>query len=169
MPGQSILFISGSSTEICYESQDTVLFNDTILHNVAYGQPGASMAAVRAAAVAAKLDAAVARMPAGLDWALAALASRVAAAWPRHRAFRCRPCLPRSAAHAPGQGARSVEPNAVAGGMRIHLKKPVGSPGQSMVLPRPTHNAMYALHALQGPCAQLPALQAGPPRSASAG
>ncbi|KAL4440595.1 hypothetical protein ABPG75_003596 [Micractinium tetrahymenae] len=45
--------------------QDTVLFNDTILHNVAYGQPGASMAAVRAAASAAKLDAAVVRMPAG--------------------------------------------------------------------------------------------------------
>lgn len=45
--------------------QDTVLFNDTILHNVAYGRPGASMADVRAAAAAAKLDAAIARMPAG--------------------------------------------------------------------------------------------------------
>ncbi|KAL4423145.1 hypothetical protein ABPG77_007798 [Micractinium sp. CCAP 211/92] len=47
--------------------QDTVLFNDTILHNVAYGQPGATMAEVRAAAAAAKMDAAVSRMPAG--WA----------------------------------------------------------------------------------------------------
>ncbi len=42
-----------------------MLFNDTILHNVAYGQPVASMAEVRAAAAAAKMDAAVSRMPAG--------------------------------------------------------------------------------------------------------
>ncbi|PSC71946.1 metal ABC transporter permease [Micractinium conductrix] len=45
--------------------QDTVLFNDTVLHNVAYGAPGAPLSAVRAAASAAKLDAAIARMPAG--------------------------------------------------------------------------------------------------------
>lgn len=45
-----------------------MLFNDTILHNVAYGRPGASMADVRAAAAAAKLDAAIARMPAGGCW-----------------------------------------------------------------------------------------------------
>ncbi len=42
-----------------------MLFNDTILHNVAYGRPGARMGDVRAAAAAAKLDAAIARMPAG--------------------------------------------------------------------------------------------------------
>lgn len=45
--------------------QDTVLFNDSIAHNVAYGRPGASWAEVLAAAGAAKLDAAIARMPAG--------------------------------------------------------------------------------------------------------
>jgi len=42
--------------------QDTILFNDTILHNVAYGRPDSTPEEVRAAASAAKLDAAVARM-----------------------------------------------------------------------------------------------------------
>ena len=42
-----------------------MLFNDTILHNVAYGRPGAPIAEVQAAAAAAKLDAAIAGMPAG--------------------------------------------------------------------------------------------------------
>jgi len=45
--------------------QDTVLFNDTILHNIAYGRPGASLEEVQAAATAAQLDAAIARMPQG--------------------------------------------------------------------------------------------------------
>ena len=45
--------------------QDTVLFNASILHNVAYGRPGASLADIKAAARASKLDAAIARMPAG--------------------------------------------------------------------------------------------------------
>ena len=47
--------------------QDTVLFNDTICHNVSYGRPDASPEAVRAAAAAAKLDSAIQRMPDG--WA----------------------------------------------------------------------------------------------------
>lgn len=47
--------------------QDTVLFNDTILHNVTYGRPEASPNEVRAAARAAKLDVAVGRMSDG--WA----------------------------------------------------------------------------------------------------
>ena len=42
-----------------------MLFNDTILANVAFGRPGASFAEVTAAAAAAQLDAAIARMPAG--------------------------------------------------------------------------------------------------------
>jgi ABC transporter ATM len=43
--------------------QDTILFNDTILHNVTYGRPGSTAEEVRAATSAAKLDAAVNRMP----------------------------------------------------------------------------------------------------------
>ncbi len=42
--------------------QDTILFNDTILHNVTYGRPGSTPDEVRAATSAAKLDAAVNRM-----------------------------------------------------------------------------------------------------------
>ncbi|KAL4520893.1 hypothetical protein Ndes2526B_g00075 [Nannochloris sp. 'desiccata'] len=42
--------------------QDTILFNDTILHNVTYGRPGSTPEEVRAATSAAKLDVAVARM-----------------------------------------------------------------------------------------------------------
>ena len=45
--------------------QDTVLFNDSILHNVAYGRPDATPDEVRAAAAAAKLDVAIGRMPEG--------------------------------------------------------------------------------------------------------
>jgi hypothetical protein len=40
-----------------------VLFNESILHNVAYGRPGAPWSEVAAAAAAAQLDAAVGRMP----------------------------------------------------------------------------------------------------------
>ena len=50
--------------------QDTVLFNDTILLNVAYGRPGATVDQVQAAAKAAKLEAAVQRMPAGWSTAV---------------------------------------------------------------------------------------------------
>ena len=50
--------------------QDTVLFNDTILFNVAYGRPGSTVAQVQAAAKAAKLEAAVQRMPAGWSTAV---------------------------------------------------------------------------------------------------
>ncbi len=42
-----------------------MLFNDTILHNVSYGRPGAPLEDVIAAAEAAQLDAAIARMPHG--------------------------------------------------------------------------------------------------------
>jgi ABC-type transport system involved in Fe-S cluster assembly fused permease/ATPase subunit len=45
--------------------QDTVLFNDTIAHNIAYGRPGASEAEVEAACRAARIHDAILRMPLG--------------------------------------------------------------------------------------------------------
>ncbi|MCX8145838.1 MAG: ABC transporter ATP-binding protein/permease [Azovibrio sp.] len=45
--------------------QDTVLFNDSLYYNVAYGRPDASRAEVEAAARAAQLDALIARLPEG--------------------------------------------------------------------------------------------------------
>jgi ATP-binding cassette subfamily B protein len=45
--------------------QDTVLFNDTIRYNIAYGRPGASDAEVEAAARAAQVHDFVARLPEG--------------------------------------------------------------------------------------------------------
>ncbi|MGM0554700.1 MAG: ABCB family ABC transporter ATP-binding protein/permease [Pseudomonadota bacterium] len=47
--------------------QDTVLFNDTIRYNVAYGQPDASLEAVERAVHLAHLDDFIARLPDGLD------------------------------------------------------------------------------------------------------
>jgi ATP-binding cassette subfamily B protein len=45
--------------------QDTVLFNDSLRYNVAYGRPDADDAAVEAAARAAQLDAFIAALPEG--------------------------------------------------------------------------------------------------------
>lgn len=45
--------------------QDTVLFNDTIAYNIAYGRPGASEADVVAACRAARIHDAIERMPLG--------------------------------------------------------------------------------------------------------
>lgn len=47
--------------------QDTVLFNDTIYHNIAYGQPDASEAAVYRAAQLAHLDHFISQLPDGFD------------------------------------------------------------------------------------------------------
>jgi ABC-type transport system involved in Fe-S cluster assembly fused permease/ATPase subunit len=47
--------------------QDTVLFNDTLRHNLRYGRPDASEEEVLAAASAARLDKTIALMPDGLD------------------------------------------------------------------------------------------------------
>ncbi|MEW5769552.1 MAG: ABC transporter ATP-binding protein/permease [Pseudomonadota bacterium] len=47
--------------------QDTVLFNDTLYHNLAYGRPEASRAEVLEAARAAHLDAFIAALPDGYD------------------------------------------------------------------------------------------------------
>jgi ATP-binding cassette subfamily B protein len=47
--------------------QDTVLFNDTILYNIAYGRAGASREEIEAAARAAKIHDFVLRLPQGYD------------------------------------------------------------------------------------------------------
>ena len=47
--------------------QDTVLFNDTVEYNIAYGQPGASRAEVEVAAKAARLHGRIAAPPKGYD------------------------------------------------------------------------------------------------------
>ena len=50
--------------------QDTVLFNETLFYNIAYGRPGASREEVEAAARAAQLHDFVARLPDGYDTAV---------------------------------------------------------------------------------------------------
>ena len=45
--------------------QDTVLFNDTILYNIAYGRPGASQAEIEAAARAARIHDFIVSLPEG--------------------------------------------------------------------------------------------------------
>ena len=47
--------------------QDTVLFNDSLLHNLRYGRADASVEEVLEAATCARLDATLALMPDGLD------------------------------------------------------------------------------------------------------
>jgi len=50
--------------------QDTVLFNDTIYYNIAYGRPGATEAEVIAAAKAAKIHDFVTSLPKGYETAV---------------------------------------------------------------------------------------------------
>ncbi|MBA3625875.1 MAG: ABC transporter ATP-binding protein/permease [Methylibium sp.] len=45
--------------------QDTVLFNDTVAYNIAYGRPGATQAEIEAAAQAARIHSFIASAPAG--------------------------------------------------------------------------------------------------------
>ena len=47
--------------------QDTVLFNDTIRYNIAYGRPGATQAEVEHAARLAQVHDFVLRLPDGYD------------------------------------------------------------------------------------------------------
>jgi ATP-binding cassette subfamily B protein len=47
--------------------QDTVLFNDTVAYNIAYGRPGSSQAEVEAAARAAHIHDFIASTPKGYD------------------------------------------------------------------------------------------------------
>ena len=53
--------------QIAIVTQQTILFNDTVRNNIAYGRPGASEEDVRAAAEAAYATKFIARMPQGPD------------------------------------------------------------------------------------------------------
>ena len=67
--GQDIRQVTQSSLRqaIGIVPQDTVLFNDTVEYNIAYGRPGASREAVEAAARAAHIHAFIAAQPKGYD------------------------------------------------------------------------------------------------------
>ncbi len=67
--GQDIRQVTQSSLRqaIGIVPQDTVLFNDTVEYNIAYGRPGASRGQVEAAARAAHIHAFIAAAPKGYD------------------------------------------------------------------------------------------------------
>ncbi|MBX9959597.1 MAG: ABC transporter ATP-binding protein/permease [Burkholderiaceae bacterium] len=67
--GQDIRHVTQASVRraIGIVPQDTVLFNDTVEYNIAYGRPGASRAEVEAAARAAHIHDFIAGTPAGYD------------------------------------------------------------------------------------------------------
>jgi ABC-type transport system involved in Fe-S cluster assembly fused permease/ATPase subunit len=67
--GQDIRAVTQTSLRqaIGIVPQDTVLFNDTVEYNIAYGRPGASRAEVEAAAGAAHIHAFISATPKGYD------------------------------------------------------------------------------------------------------
>ena len=67
--GQDIKHVTQSSVRqaIGIVPQDTVLFNDTVEYNIAYGQPGASRAEVEGAAKAARIHDFIASTPLGYN------------------------------------------------------------------------------------------------------
>ena len=67
--GQDIRSVTQASLRraIGIVPQDTVLFNDTVEYNIAYGQPGAGRAEVEAAARAARIHDFIASTPKGYD------------------------------------------------------------------------------------------------------
>jgi ABC-type transport system involved in Fe-S cluster assembly fused permease/ATPase subunit len=67
--GQDLRAVTQSSLRaaIGIVPQDTVLFNDSLRYNVAYGRPGAGDAEIEAAAEAAQLSRFIAALPAGWD------------------------------------------------------------------------------------------------------
>ena len=67
--GQDIRDVTQSSlrSQIGMVPQDTVLFNDSILYNIAYGRPEASRAEIEAAARAAQIHDFVERLPDGYE------------------------------------------------------------------------------------------------------
>jgi ATP-binding cassette, subfamily B, heavy metal transporter len=67
--GQDIRDVTQASlhAQIGVVPQDTVLFNDTILYNIAYGRVGASRAEIESAAKAAKIHEFIQSLPKGYD------------------------------------------------------------------------------------------------------
>nr|WP_315225649.1 ABC transporter ATP-binding protein/permease [uncultured Albidiferax sp.] len=67
--GQNIQTVTQASVRqaIGIVPQDTVLFNDTVEYNIAYGQPGASRAQVEEAARAARIHGFISSTPKGYD------------------------------------------------------------------------------------------------------
>ena len=67
--GQDLRDVTQASlrAQIGMVPQDTVLFNDTIYYNIAYGRPEASRAEVEAAARAAQIHDFISRLPQGYD------------------------------------------------------------------------------------------------------
>ncbi|MCX7276546.1 MAG: ABC transporter ATP-binding protein/permease, partial [Burkholderiales bacterium] len=67
--GQNIQSVTQASVRqaIGIVPQDTVLFNDTVEYNIAYGRPGASRAEVEAAAQAARIHGFISATPKGYD------------------------------------------------------------------------------------------------------
>ncbi|PZQ68112.1 MAG: metal ABC transporter permease, partial [Variovorax paradoxus] len=67
--GQDIRSVTQASLRqaIGIVPQDTVLFNDTIAYNIAYGRPGATHDEVVAAARAARIDGFIAGLPLGYE------------------------------------------------------------------------------------------------------
>jgi ABC-type transport system involved in Fe-S cluster assembly fused permease/ATPase subunit len=67
--GQDIKQVTQSSVRqvIGIVPQDTVLFNDTVEYNIAYGRPGAGLAEVQAAAKAAHIHSFISGTPKGYD------------------------------------------------------------------------------------------------------
>ena len=67
--GQDLREVTQSSLRraIGIVPQDTVLFNDTVAYNIAYGQPGATQPEVESAACAARIHDFIAATPAGYD------------------------------------------------------------------------------------------------------
>jgi ABC-type transport system involved in Fe-S cluster assembly fused permease/ATPase subunit len=78
--GQDIRTVTQSSVRHCVGivPQDTVLFNDTVAYNIAYGQPGATQEQVVAAAKAARIHDFIEPRPRAMPraWASAASSSR---------------------------------------------------------------------------------------------
>jgi ATP-binding cassette subfamily B protein len=67
--GQNIIQVTQTSLRkaIGIVPQDTVLFNDTIGYNIAYGNPNASIEEIHEAARAAQIDSFIKRLPDGYD------------------------------------------------------------------------------------------------------